>query len=307
MDEITCFFWFQSSTVLSMFFWGWGYVGGGVRLTSHNLIKSNARWFPISLAHQPAIYRYIQKLTSTLFVSGKKVQPLVYCTPTHPKLKILIYIYIERERYRHDSLENVCPFKHGNFGHLPSLKLTVSTWKWMVGIRSFPFAMAYFLGYVSFRECKFRLCNTQVKWAMKKTWLFRVYRGRDNTTQLHGDHFTNNYKDPMKQPVHPGRLRAGTYKSFGKDKMFQTSMIVVQPLIFRDVSSFELLEYWYKKISCQLVFPHWNNHKTTRIQWKIIGLFAWLKCFGASHRCRWRARELRLVLLEGGPQQPCFF
>ena len=34
--------------------------------------------------------------------------------------------------------------------------------------------------------------------------------GRDNTTQLHGDHFTNNYKDPMKRPVHPGRLRAGT-------------------------------------------------------------------------------------------------
>ena len=168
------------------------------------------------------LYHEKQKLTSTLFVSGKKVQPLVYyCTPTHPKLDIYIYIniyiYICRERYRHDSLEHVCPFKHGNFGYLPSLKLTVSTWKWMVGIRSFPFAMAYFLGYVSFREGKFRLCITQVKWAMKKIWLFRVYRGRDNTTQLHGDHFANNYKDPMKQPVHPGRLRAGTYKSFGKE------------------------------------------------------------------------------------------
>ena len=31
-------------------------------------------------------------------------------------------------------------------GWLPSLKLTARTWKWMVGIRSFPFGMAYFQG-----------------------------------------------------------------------------------------------------------------------------------------------------------------
>ena len=31
-----------------------------------------------------------------------------------------------------------------NFWKLPSLKVTVRTWKWMVGIPSFPFGMAYF-------------------------------------------------------------------------------------------------------------------------------------------------------------------
>ncbi len=37
---------------------------------------------------------------------------------------------------------------------LPSLKLTARTWKWMVGIRSFPFGMANFqVRTVSFREC----------------------------------------------------------------------------------------------------------------------------------------------------------
>ena len=162
---------------------------------------------------------------------------------------IIVYIY----RYRHDSLENVSPFKHGNFGYLPSLKLAVRTWKWMVGIRSFPFAMAYFLGYVSFRDCKFRLCNTQVKWAMKKTWLFRVYRGRDNTTQLHGDHFTNNYKDPMTQPVHPWKIKGwNTYKSFGKENdipnLYDCGPAVnLQGCIFFWI----VLEYWYKKISCK--------------------------------------------------------
>ena len=36
--------------------------------------------------------------------------------------------------------------------YLPSLKLTVRTWKWMVGIRPFPFGMAYFqVRTVSFR------------------------------------------------------------------------------------------------------------------------------------------------------------
>ena len=36
---------------------------------------------------------------------------------------------------------------------LPSLKLTVRIWKWMVGIRLFPFGMAYFqVRTVSFRE-----------------------------------------------------------------------------------------------------------------------------------------------------------
>ena len=39
---------------------------------------------------------------------------------------------------------------------LPPLKLTVRTWKWMVGIRSFPFGMGYFqVRTVSFRECSF--------------------------------------------------------------------------------------------------------------------------------------------------------
>ena len=41
------------------------------------------------------------------------------------------------------------PLRPANFGGfllkwIPSLKLTVCTWKWMVGIRSFPFGMAYF-------------------------------------------------------------------------------------------------------------------------------------------------------------------
>ena len=40
------------------------------------------------------------------------------------------------------------------FGVVPSLKLTVRTWKWMVGIRSFPFWDGLFSGaHVSFQGC----------------------------------------------------------------------------------------------------------------------------------------------------------
>ena len=64
---------------------------------------------------------------------------------------------------------------------LPSLKL--STWKWMVGIRSFPFEMAYFQGRtVSFREGKIchqtgSLENHRLQSALRREMLVsrRVY------------------------------------------------------------------------------------------------------------------------------------
>ena len=54
---------------------------------------------------------------------------------------------------------HVVPIKHpstvNELNHLfPSLKPTVCLWKWIVGIRSFPFGMAYFqVQTISFREC----------------------------------------------------------------------------------------------------------------------------------------------------------
>ena len=60
----------------------------------------------------------------------------------------------------------------GIYGWIPSLKLTARTWKWMVGIQSFPFGMAYFQGRtVSFRECNI---SAVLFYFLLKAWWFMM-------------------------------------------------------------------------------------------------------------------------------------
>ena len=76
---------------------------------------------------------------------------------------VFVFINLNRERIQFDEhifrlgwFNPPTSFEMGwlnQFNHLPSLKLTARTWKWMLGIRSFPFGMAFFF-HVSFRECK---------------------------------------------------------------------------------------------------------------------------------------------------------
>ena len=80
-----------------------------------------------------------------------------------------------------EALPSKRDFLFDSFWILPFGKLTVRTWKWMVGIRLFPFGMAYFQGRgpVSFRECIFPLLQSfknrkHLRFLVVNVWLLRL-------------------------------------------------------------------------------------------------------------------------------------
>ena len=88
------------------------------------------------------------------------------------------------------------------FFWVPSLKLTARTWKWMDGIRSFPFrARPIFRGYLSFRECIYWW------WILIFIASFCVFCCKCsklslNSTQAWRESFV--YALPSRWPTHPG-------------------------------------------------------------------------------------------------------